>query len=724
VIIEIISAYTVYSNIIMWGLKKGGNMMKKIILWITIFLFNDAELMHGMALKSRVSRFPAATKTLPTAVKTLPSSPQPTQPISPDLSSTQPVQPKVEVSPFLSQKKLLSGLTVAAQSKVSALGQYVRNWFNNVVKSWFSASFFATASKDAMVDRKIASESIAVPESQNLIVSGVSNASSPFATGIQKRQYSAAVERQPSSVNEPAAPMEKSAVQMESEEIIKALNAGRSDERLFEQIKTFFVKNNVDDIENVFMYFINRGYDLGLFGQQDSVLIAKIENLKQRWFEKMGWFGGADIGDILFDHGSQILKMLPTNVDSFVDIADKIFQARSPVREGYRVMDIINTVQNLRNALMRLVINKIENEHDAKKIEKLCVLLRKHYARTPEVKLGARFMEIRLGINNNLAQIPSVKHLRMGFEDSRISGDWLLVLLDNPYFAPMVQQILHKEKELIDQNYEVFYHARRWQYGFLTDVYDMLYEYKSGKELHDFMFTQLDDPVVGKVSDKFYVAETEIRKRLMKEGNPYDSNNNSFGRVNRQRLLFLNKFLFGNLRNLGSCSMYYFLRNANIGDITFSVKEIFNMFGLNDAYQAFADELQQLQKEHNTLSKYGEMLQIAIPKDNVDKSVYHTEPGGPTLEFALTGDGEKTTTTDIKTILADLDKNPQDIAEFVLVETRDKLGGLNPESGIKVFSYNTVEPAKLTAFKEKEKALFERIQNWMRKQKQDQAARE
>jgi hypothetical protein len=60
----------------------------------------------------------------------------------------------------------------------------------------------------------------------------------------------------------------------------------------------------------------------------------------------------------------------------------------------------------------------------------------------------------------------------------------------------------------------------------------------------------------------------------------------------------------------------------------------------------------------------------------------------------------------------------------VLVETRDKLGGLNPESGIKVFSYNTVEPAKWAAFKEKEKALFDRIQDWMRNKTQDQAARE
>jgi hypothetical protein len=822
--------------------------MKKIKILIVIFLLSDAVLMHGMTTTAKTG----GRRMLP-AGKTLlqqPIQPRFIQTISPNIPS--PQSEIKRTTPFLNQKKLLSGVTIAAaRAKIAQAGQYVRNWFNSLMTSWFSAQ-----------------------TAKPVVVAPVENAPSPFVTGIQKGQYSAVAERQP--VEEKAS-MGKSAVQMESEEIIKQLDAGRYDERLFEQIKTFFVKNNVDDVENVFMKLVNRYY-LDFLGREDSML-TKIESLKQRWFEKMGWFNGVDIGDVLLDYGNTALSLLPADTDSFIDIADKIFQADLPVRQGYRAMDVIERSQNLKDALMDSVWNKIMHEHDEKKREKLCELLIKNYKGRYGVKLATPMhnpdsrralisafknmlskgmvvsyelasyflalefssdpalaedlgtfifmqlqakskktvgldrqesdllidivkiffkrnrqlpegllefiilnheyafshfiemmkhmsleqagnlrvkidellipllkkykqakskgdikglknflnssdvMEIIFDINNNLAQIPSYKHLQEYYGD--LGGTFSFIMSD-PYFAPMVQQIMSKEKELIDSGYEVFYHARRWQYGFLTDVYDMLYEYKSGKDLDDFMFTQLDDPVVGKVSDKFYASETEKRERLIKEGNPYDSKTNSFGISNRQSLLFLNKFLFGNLGRLGSCSMYYLLENHNMGEIAFSTQEIFNMFGLNDAYQAFADELKQLQQEHDNLSKYGEMLQIAVPKDNVDKSVYYTTSGGPKKEFVSTSGGEKVITTDIKTILTDLDKKPQDIAEFVLVETRDKLGGLNPESGIKVFSYNAVDPALWNAFKEKEKALFDRIQDWMRmrKKEQDKMARE
>jgi hypothetical protein len=331
------------------------------------------------------------------------------------------------------------------------------------------------------------------------------------------------------------------------------------------------------------------------------------------------------------------------------------------------------------------------------------------------------FIDKVLCLDSSFANTPSYRHVQVYYEQLGA-----LALPVNSHLINMIQHIMRKEKDLIDGGYEVFYHARRWQYGFLTDVYDRLYEYKSGKDLDDFMFTQLDDPVLGKVSEKFYAEETAKRERLLKEGNSFshETKTHPAGFVNRQALLFLNKFLFGNLGRWGSCSMYYVLQNHNMGEIAFSVQEIFDMFGLNDAYQAFEEELQQLQKEHDTLSKFGEMLQIAIPKDNVDKCVYYTTSGGPKKEFVSTGVGQKAATTDIKTILADLDKNPQDIAEFVLVETKDKSGGLNPESGIKVFSYNTVDPAQWTAFKEKETALFDRIEEWMNQKKLAQVARE
>ncbi|HLJ31012.1 MAG TPA: hypothetical protein VKU36_01115 [Candidatus Babeliales bacterium] len=342
------------------------------------------------------------------------------------------------------------------------------------------------------------------------------------------------------------------------------------------------------------------------------------------------------------------------------------------------------------------------------------------------------FLEVIFGLDNNYAQTPSYRHLQnnygglsMSVSDLIPGYGYMVGRLFNPNFIHMIQQIIYKEKELIDAGYEVFYHGRRWANGFLSDMYGMLYSYKSGKELNDFIFTQLDDPALGKVSEKFYAAETEKRERLIKEGNPYNSKKHSFGIINRASLLFLNKFLFGNMHNLGSSSLFYALLGINVGKIDFPIKEIFNMFGCDDAYQEFAQQLKDLRQEYNSLTGYGEMLQIAVPKKNVDECIYYTRSGGPKEEFVSEADE---ITTDINVILESLDKNPRDIVEFVLVETRDKFGGLNPESGIKVFSYNAVDPKKMAAFKEKEKELFERIKEWMWQKKRrvelEQRARE
>jgi hypothetical protein len=65
-------------------------------------------------------------------------------------------------------------------------------------------------------------------------------------------------------------------------------------------------------------------------------------------------------------------------------------------------------------------------------------------------------------------------------------------------------------------------------------------------------------------------------------------------------------------------------------------------------------------------------------------------------------------TTDIKIISQELDRDPKANVEFVLINTRDEFGGLNPDY-IKVFSYDLVDPDKMAAFKEEEKSEFAAI---------------
>jgi hypothetical protein len=280
-------------------------------------------------------------------------------------------------------------------------------------------------------------------------------------------------------------------------------------------------------------------------------------------------------------------------------------------------------------------------------------------------------------------------------------------VMSDVHLQSLVRDCFKVEKEFGDK-YEIFYHGRRWQYAFLADIYGLLYSSTSGKKLQDFIFVHLDDPATGKVSEKFMQSEQDRRERLVKEGNifSHDTKGHPVGIASRQSLLFLNKFLFGNLGRLGSNSMDYIVSNHNVGNISFSIAEIFSMFGLFNIYQQYADALSKLKEEHDELTQYGELLQILIPKDTVDKTVYYTTSGGPRKEYQLS-DGTKT--TDTKTILKDIDEHPVDVAEFVGIVTNDKYGLLNPDSGVKIYSRNVVDPQKMALFREKEKQLFDRI---------------
>jgi len=335
---------------------------------------------------------------------------------------------------------------------------------------------------------------------------------------------------------------------------------------------------------------------------------------------------------------------------------------------------------------------------------------------------GPDFLEIVFDIDSSYNQTPSYRHLQR-YKYELNESVFHAIFSDHNVQLNIIHKAIDKEKELMASGYVVMYHARSWKYGFLSDIYALLYEYKSGKKLKDFIFTHLDDPVLGRVSERFYASEKEKRERLIKEGNPYDSKTHVLGSANRNSLLFLNKFLFGNLTKLGSCSMYYVLANHNMGEVDFSLAELFNMFGCSDVYRAFKLELDALQVEYANLTQYGQLLQIAVPEKNVDTCIYYTTSGGPKKEYeryVAVRDKNGSiinhnlqATTDTKAIVKAFDKNPQDVGEFVLINTRDQFGGLNPESGIKVFSYNAVDPEKWSLFEEKKHALFARIVEWM-----------
>ncbi len=295
------------------------------------------------------------------------------------------------------------------------------------------------------------------------------------------------------------------------------------------------------------------------------------------------------------------------------------------------------------------------------------------------------------------ADTASYKHLNKYISDIIKKYPSMLI---NPNLFNMVKSALQKEKEENDLGYETFYNVRKWQYNFISDIYTMLYEYKSGTILNAFVFTHFDDSdsVLEKIHPRFFESEKAKHELLLKKGNIPDI-------AGYETLLFLNKFLFGNVTNYdpGTCSIYFLLSNENNTPKNISIQEIFAMFGDFNIYNMYKEKLQNLQQEHNALSQYGELLTIAIPKNKVDQSVYHSSAFGYKEAF-LTQDLK--IISDSTDILNSLNQNlDDDGSEFAMPNTKI----IGPNSGIKVFSFNAVDTDKMKAFKEKEEILFAEI---------------
>ncbi len=323
----------------------------------------------------------------------------------------------------------------------------------------------------------------------------------------------------------------------------------------------------------------------------------------------------------------------------------------------------------------------------------------------------AEILEKTFNINKKYANTASYKHLK---EYAYDVIENFPTIFSNPNLITMIQDVLKKEKELNDLGYETFYHGRRWKYGLLSDIYTMLFEYKSGKKLNNFIPTHLDDPALGeKINPLFFKSEKAKHALLLKKGNVP---NDSIGIAGYETLLFLNKFLFGNIVKLGESSIDYMLENRNVSDIKLSISEIFAMFGDSVVYNTYKQQLQELEQEYTKLSKHGELLLIAVPKNRIKDYVYYTvySPGenGQRKSLYVPGVGK---TFDIEKILEYQNKYPKDTGgQYSLINT--KTAGLDPNSGIQMFPFNAVDTDKMKAFKEKEHALFAEIIQSMKKE--------
>ncbi|CAN5126657.1 hypothetical protein BH09DEP1_BH09DEP1_6620 [soil metagenome] len=278
----------------------------------------------------------------------------------------------------------------------------------------------------------------------------------------------------------------------------------------------------------------------------------------------------------------------------------------------------------------------------------------------------------------------------------------------NKELMGMASQVIEKEREYQKAGYYTFVHGQKRGYLFPEKMYTFLWKLRNKIEVDHFLFAHVK-PLIETKKEKD--EEEKVRQQLLKQGRkPQDG-------PMRQKLLFLNYGLFGNLNDSSSSTANYVASNVNFGSATIFIttKDAFNFLGYQNIYNKYQSEIEALEKEY-AMSNYGTILLVAVPQKDIAKYVYLCSSGssgwgmgGVKRAIPIKGFG---TTDNIATIMDALIKNPSslntDDVEFCLIMTQHE-GGLDPQTGIKIEPILAGDSTNNALLEKKEKDLCERI---------------
>jgi hypothetical protein len=274
--------------------------------------------------------------------------------------------------------------------------------------------------------------------------------------------------------------------------------------------------------------------------------------------------------------------------------------------------------------------------------------------------------------------------------------------LDNPIIKQVIDTVIALEKKYEPTHY-TFTHGRNRLYDYVSTVYGKLHKYAYSTEVpEDFIFTHTKnahDPLMKRIlmHEERKLHESNIKER-----------ENISGEI-RNRRLFLNTQLFGNMGVRGSSSFSYFLRSGNAsGLVKVKVQDIFAQFGQQALYEKYKGEFEALEQEHRALSEQGELLVVAVPKDRVNKDVtcMHVN-GGAAPQYMINGK----MTNNVQEIIEARKKDPSigdNKLNFTLAMT--DTAALDPKSGIKIHSVQGVDRQTYAAWQAKVDALMAKIE--------------
>ena len=310
-------------------------------------------------------------------------------------------------------------------------------------------------------------------------------------------------------------------------------------------------------------------------------------------------------------------------------------------------------------------------------------------------------------INNSTEFSPTMLHLR---KYGNYPGFTITYkpFLEDPKLKNLYINFRKKEHELNKQGYYTFVHGQQRAFYFPEKLFTHLWGLRKKQSIDNFLFAHIKDLVE---TEEAKFEEKILRKTIHMAGTIRESDTSYIDPQRGQKVLFMNYAFFANMSHLASHSPMYVTTNVNAPMGTaISSKEPFTLMGYEWVYKKHQQEINQLANDYETLSKYGNMLLIAIPKDKIYKYVYLCGNGGRQKTLKKT-DG--TEITDIRIAMETLLKNPEtlensDQIEFCLIMTQQK-GGLDPSTGIQIYPLLSGDPEKLKALQTREKILLDKI---------------
>lgn len=300
---------------------------------------------------------------------------------------------------------------------------------------------------------------------------------------------------------------------------------------------------------------------------------------------------------------------------------------------------------------------------------------------------------------------PTLAYLK---EAPNVLSEWHKAELETrkTKYATFIAPIIQNEKKYCN-DYYVFYHGQLSAFRIFQDFLKELYTaINIHQPIDEFEFMRM-----WHLAEKELIAQSFIDKE---EGEQLGTKWWADSRADLMKnMMCVNLSLFGNMWWCGESSFYYFMNNSS-AFVTESLisklfTELFDFYGFSPKY---IDELVALNKLIAT--KEGNLMQILVPKEKVDDYVYLSQPGGTPYRTKIdsTFDKHKNRHIKISTILDQYIKDPSVLKDFDQYQARVLLSKdcmLNPDSGVKIFRYTTVNDSEMGKYKKELKQITNKI---------------